>query len=183
MDVDWATWAPMIPTTALVLITIYYAWLVQKQVRRDERLDDPELQVFMGKVEYYDTGAEKGSDRWSIRYTAVVINPGLTPVVVTSFEEKASQEEDPSFALKMRSKFDIPEERPVRVFVGALPWVIGARDFAVWRRRFPPELWDGSAIVKGVGYRVDVSWKYQVGDKEKTASGTSQTGYWWQHVC
>lgn len=55
MDVDWATWAPLIPTTALVVITACYAWLVQKQVRRDERLDDPELQVFMGKVEYYDT--------------------------------------------------------------------------------------------------------------------------------
>lgn len=175
MDVVFATWGLVIVTMILATITGYYAWLVQKQVRRDERLDDPELQVFMGKVEYYDTGAERESDRWSIRYTAVLINPGLTPLVITGFEEKASQIRDPSLALRMRGDFDLPEDRPPRVFISALPWAIGARDLAVGSRQYPPELWEASAFVKGVGYQVDVSWKYQVGKKQKTARGTSTT--------
>src|ERR1700694_5771604 len=92
---------------------------------RAARRDDPILQV------YPDEAADHGA---SVEYSAILVNPGLVPIVVTEARESIRTRLLETIEFAGRFVGFKPSDPEGSSIIIALPWAVPPNGFALWRR-------------------------------------------------
>lgn len=157
---------------ALVGITIYYAIQTKKLVNETKiaRRDDPQLKVhvhdpaedeWLKDVSNITKSPPPASNYFRIK--AILINPGLVPIVITRTEEILKDENGK--VLASSDRFVLPsightERRGLYVF--CLPWVIASDDFSIWYKTYELDIDTDKRL------RLTLTFDYEVGEKQKS---------------
>jgi len=161
-----------LPSIVLAVATIALAIITGVYVReiRIARRDDPKLRLSVHdppddewQVDVSRTGNSDLPTSPYLRLKAILVNPGLVPVVITSVEETFADEKGSS--LTSSGTFVLPKRTSPEgygIYVFGLPWVIRSDDFAIWYRTFK------LATDTGKKYLVTLTFHYEVGRKSKS---------------
>ena len=157
----------------LICVTAYYAWQTRLLVKEQKlaRRDDPELIVYVADPAEHewekDISKVEPENRPKSRYLRVkglLINPGITPIVLEGFSETLRCENN---IVSVISKFIEPKihsSERYGLYIFAIPWVTIHDDFSIWYRIF--EL-DDTDLKE---YSLTLTFNYRVGNKQRSVT-------------
>jgi len=158
----------------LVFVTCIYVRHTRKLVEETKiaRRDDPELKVYIHDPSDYEwKKMEITSVPTSnyLRIKAILVNPGLVPIVITDIREIVEDEMGRSVITSdglIAPQYLRPEEYSIYIF--GLSWVITSDYFSIWCKTF--ELPNTENTMKKKGYIYKIIIDYEVGEKLKSAT-------------
>lgn len=167
------SWSPLIITIATIFMAIFTGVLLSINRRQHKLNYKQELHIHSCKptfsvVQRVEKGKEgdiieKGNKTIESQIGCVLVNSSALPLVikhinvwledkkgrklnfVNGFIHEIATTED----LYQKGKPAIPEERPARLYISAVPWVIAANDFAIFSYKYtsiPMEFGEGAAF-------------------------------------
>lgn len=133
-------------STTVIAIFAWRSWKIFSQ--QHKMYHDPDLRVY--PLSQSQKGGYPG-------YGVILVNPGRVPITITKIKEPLPG--------KLQWLFmSPPAERPPRIYMQSLPWVIVGGDFAICLRYTENE------NVKGLKKRASVKFIYYVDKKSKKVS-------------
>jgi len=162
----------LILVAGLVGLTAYYAWQTKKLVKEQKlaRRDDPELLIYVAdptehewKKDISKVEQENRPQSKYLRVKVLLINPGITPIVLENFSETF---ESANRQVDIKGRFIDPKIRSSErygLYIFAIPWVTIHDDFSILYRIY--ELDEAGEIE----YRIKLTFNYRVGNKQRSA--------------
>ena len=158
--------------SVLAALTAYYARQTKKLVSETKvaRRDDPQLKLYVHDPAEDEWLKDVSSITKSppptsnyFRIKAILVNPGLVPIMITHTEEILKDENGK--VLASSDRFVLPsightERRGLYVF--CLPWVIASDDFSIWYKTYELDIDTDKRL------RLTLTFDYEVGEKQKS---------------
>ncbi|TES84361.1 MAG: hypothetical protein E3J92_01540 [Dehalococcoidia bacterium] len=163
--------------TALLAIFTWRTWKISAE--QHKLYHDPDLTTYCyTEPETGEKTASKGSfkDADAITYDVILVNPGRVPIVVTNVKETLLLDGDTSRQEVLMDFRQPPSQRPARIFMSNMPWVVGNGDFSICRRKLilSPKWKSLSSTTEG---SVEAEFEYCVGQKVKHVKQIAPTRF------
>ncbi|MCK4824105.1 hypothetical protein KA005_50595, partial [bacterium] len=141
----------------LITVTLYYAIQTRRLVRVDPKpfvyISDPDDHEWKKDVEKVET--DERPKAIYLRVKSLLVNPGITPMTLTSFNETFTNSKDEIVDIKGRfiePKISSSERHGLYIF--CIPWVIIHDDFSIWYRVYEID----DKISKDEEYRLNLTY-------------------------
>lgn len=153
----------------LIAVTLYYATQTKRLVRVDQKpfvyVSDPDVHEWKKDIDKVETSELPKAVY--LRVKSLLVNPGITPMTLTSFNETFTNSKGEIVDIKGRFiEPTISSSERHGLYIFCIPWVIIHDDFSIWYRVYEID----DKISKDEEYRLNLTYSFQIGNKTKEIS-------------
>lgn len=171
MDMDTLLIIQVVLLSVLCALTGYYTRQTKQLVTEAKvaRRDDPQLKLYVHDPPEDEWQKDVSSPKNPLpssnylRLKAILVNPGLVPIVIRRAEEVL--EDESGRRLTSSHTFVLPSYGTTErhgLYIFCLPWVIASDDFAIWYKTYELDIDTDKRL------KLTLTFDYEVGEKQKS---------------